>query len=134
MNSKGKCEVSAGKFVIDSNAVLYYLDRNSCLQNYYDKEFIVSVISEIELLGYSDITADEEVAVNNFLKDCEILNITDEIKQTTISLRKKYRIKLPDAIIAATAICCSVPLLSADVVFNRIDEIDFIQLMPYDCE
>ena len=50
------------------------------------------------------------------------------IKAQTIKLRKKYKIKLPDAIIAATAITYELPLVSADQGFSQIEELDFILL------
>jgi len=51
-----------------------------------------------------------------------------EIKAQTINLREKYKIKLPDAIIAATAITYELPLVSADQGFSQIEELDFILL------
>ena len=52
------------------------------------------------------------------------------MKEQTILLRKKYGIKLPDAIIAATAIKNRVPLLTADKGFRQIAELDLILLEP----
>ena len=68
--------------------------------------------------------------IKNFLSLCKIENILTEIKEKTIELRKSYNIKLPDAIIASTAIINSVPLLSADTIFSKITELNFIKLQP----
>lgn len=49
-----------------------------------------------------------------------------KIKEQVIELRKKYTIKLPDAIIAATSIIYSIPLVTADKGFSKIEELDLI--------
>jgi predicted nucleic acid-binding protein len=43
-------------------------------------------------------------------------------------LKKKYSIKLPDAIIAATAIWYKIPLITADKGFEKIEELELILL------
>ena len=43
----------------------------------------------------------------------------------TIKIRKKYKLKLPDAIIAATAIVNSATLFSADDIFAKIYNLKF---------
>lgn len=62
------------------------------------------------------------------IDDCWCIEWNAEIKAQTINLRKKYKIKLPDAIIAATAITYELPLVSADQGFSQIEELDFILL------
>lgn len=84
----------------------------------------------MELLGYSSISQKEIDIIKNFLSLCKIENILTEIKEKTIELRKSYNIKLPDAIIASTAIINSVPLLSADTIFSKITELNYIKLQP----
>lgn len=84
----------------------------------------------MDLLGYSSISQKEIDIIKNFLSLCKIENILTEIKEKTIELRKSYNIKLPDAIIASTAIINSVPLLSADTIFSKITELNFIKLQP----
>jgi len=46
------------------------------------------------------------------------------ISELTIKLRRRYSLKLPDAIIAATALSLEIPLLTADKDFAKIKEID----------
>ena len=58
--------------------------------------------------------------IRKFLKGCMIVDISEEIREQTIRIRRSKKIKLPDAIIAATAIKCGVPLLTADTgLFNN---------------
>jgi predicted nucleic acid-binding protein len=65
-----------------------------------------------------------------FLEDCSVMNYNNGIRDITIDLRRKYKLKLPDAIIAATAIFLGIPLISADVYFSKITELLFIQYQP----
>ena len=56
-----------------------------------------------------------------------IYHIDDEIIEKTIELRKKHKIKLPDAIIAATAIVNNFTLISHNFNdFQKITELNFI--------
>jgi len=55
-----------------------------------------------------------------------VVDINKQIKDITIKFKRKYAIKLPDAIIAATAQYLGTPLLSADKDFLSIKEINFI--------
>jgi predicted nucleic acid-binding protein len=52
------------------------------------------------------------------------------VKNIVIDLRRKYSIKLPDAIIAATAIFLNIPLISADKHFEKIAELMFVLYQP----
>jgi len=56
--------------------------------------------------------------------------ITNEIKNMTIQLRRKYNIKLPDAIIAASAIESDLVLMTADSGFKKIDKLQLEILNP----
>ncbi|MDR1154440.1 MAG: PIN domain-containing protein [Bacteroidales bacterium] len=58
------------------------------------------------------------VAIRALLDDCTVLRLSDRIKDVAIALKQKYAIKLPDAVIAATAICSDLPLVTADTGFQ----------------
>ena len=77
----------------------------------------------MELIGYPDITTKELQQVRNFLEDCTIIELNEDIKSIYINLRKKCRIKLGDAATAATALFLDLPLMSADKGFNKIEEL-----------
>ncbi|MBO4576211.1 MAG: type II toxin-antitoxin system VapC family toxin [Neisseriaceae bacterium] len=117
-------------FIADTNALLYLLNGNACMQSYSSKKLGISIISEMELLSFSDINQEDEKIIRALIKDCLIFELNHQIKNKTILLRKKYRIKLPDAIIAATAIENNIKLLTADKGFNKITELDLVILEP----
>jgi predicted nucleic acid-binding protein len=117
-------------FLADTNALIYLLNGNSCMNPYLQKILAFSVISEMELLSYSGITETEENCIKSLLNDCEEISLTSEIKNKTIELRKKYKIKLPDAIVAASAIIKKIPLITADKGFKQIAELDLELIVP----
>lgn len=74
------------------------------------KQIYLSFISELELLGYPGITSTEIQKVENFLDQCKIVDINEDIKTVAVRLKRKNRIKLPDAVIAATSVYLDMPL------------------------
>jgi hypothetical protein len=84
----------------------------------------------MELLSFSGITESEENNIKSLLLDCNEINISDEIKKKTIEIRKKYKTKLPDAIVAASAIVNNIPLITADKGFNQIKELNLKLIVP----
>jgi len=73
------------------------------MQEITDSGFSVSVIVQIEVLGFNGLPVDMQ-RLQSFLSFANMLYVTDEVIQSTIHLRKSNKIKLGDAIIAATAI------------------------------
>lgn len=85
--------------------------------------YFVSIISELELLSYLGINSEDEAKIQAFLKQVEIVNLTPEIIKTTISIRRKHKLKLPDSIIIGTAKALKLEILSNDVQIAKIDEV-----------
>ena len=113
----------------DTNAVVYYLQGYSCMKPYAEYEFAISEINEIELLSQTkDIK--EDIKTKVFIDKSDVFPLNKRIKEITIDLRKKYKIKLPDAVVAATAIYYNLPLVTADHHFKKIEELqlEFITL------
>lgn len=117
-------------FLADTNALIYLLNGNPCMSPFLQNKLAFSVISELELLSFSGITSEEENNIKSFLLDCNEISLTDEIKEKTIEIRKKYKIKLPDAIVAASAIENNLPLITADKGFNQIEELNLKLIVP----
>ena len=90
---------------------------------------IVSVITKIEVLGFN--TSDNHYQIlTNLMNDTSILDLTNNIVDTSIYLRKNHKIKLPDAIIAATALVYELTLISRNVVdFKNIKGLKVVD--PY---
>ena len=116
--------MSGNSIFIDSNIAIYLLDGDTTISNFLEgKNVCISFISEIELLGYKNNASDRK-KIKAFLNGCEIIDINKDIKELTIQLRLKYKIKLPDAIVAASSIHLSSLLMSADNDFKSIEELN----------
>ncbi len=116
--------------IADTNALIYLLSGDPCMKPYLSKRIGLSVISEMELLSFPEITASEEQRIRFLINDCTVLFLTENIKNKAVILRRTYKIKLPDAIIAATAIENNLQLVTADREFNQIAELDLMPIKP----
>lgn len=117
--------MSGIRVVADTNLLIYVLDGNSKVANYLDgKEVVVSFITELEILGKYGLSQQDKKEIRKILESCLIVDINQEIKNIVIDLTQGQKIKLPDAIIAATAIYMALPLLSADKSFRRIQDLN----------
>ena len=114
----------------DTNALIYLLSGDSCMKPYLSKHIGLSVVSEMELLSFPGITPAEEQRIRLLIHDCSVFFLTENIKNKAVILRHTYKIKLPDAIIAATAIENNLPLITADREFNQLAELDLVLIEP----
>jgi predicted nucleic acid-binding protein len=116
--------MNGNKYLLDTNIILYILSGNKTLANHlYLKNLYASVVSEIELLGFKDLTSAEEKSIRAFLSEFRVIYIDDAIKNEAILLRKQYGLKIPDCIIAATAISLNLPLITADKQFKKVSNL-----------
>jgi len=100
--------------LLDTNVVLYFLGGR--LANPLPSgRYFVSVITEIELLSYPSLSPDEETQIRDFLTKITVVGIDNNIKELAITFRKQNRLRLPDAIIAATAQSLNATLFTNDV-------------------
>ena len=91
------------------------------------RDVYIFFITELELLGFQDITKEERSIIQDFLSNCIIIDLNQSIKEITIDLKQSYKLKLPDAIIAATSQYMNLPLISADKGFEGISDQQFIK-------
>ena len=103
------------------------LNGDSTLARLLDQKSIyISFISQLELLGFPSITAESEKMILEMIDNCVVIDINDFIKWEVIRLRRSYSLKLPDSIIAATALYFDLPLLTADKDFVKIEELNLM--------
>ncbi len=83
-----------------------------------------SAVTRLEVLGFSGLTAADERGLTQLLAEFEEAQITTAVIDRAIELRKASRMKIPDALIAATAIVCAATLVTGNVRdFRSIAEI-----------
>ncbi len=123
----------AEKYLIDTSAVIKYLNSNfseedaiTWLDEIIDSESLISFITEIELLAWEPEN-DEDLAVyQQFIQSSYVFGIDSKIITEAIRIRKNYRIKLPDALIAATALAHNLTLIADnDKDFNKVPDIKY---------
>ena len=101
------------RFVLDTNVILYFLGGR-LVDPFPVGAYAISVISELELLAYPGLVSSEEQRVRAFLADIPITDLTQSVKHHAVDLRKRFGLKLPDAIVAATALALEATLLTND--------------------
>jgi len=98
------------RYALDTNSILYYLKNQKNLNKHFvsivqgSRPINLSVIAKIELFSYPELQDDEAKKIQGFIKDFRIDELDNVIVNQTIKIRKKYKLKLPDAIIVATAL------------------------------
>ncbi|MBX2897019.1 MAG: type II toxin-antitoxin system VapC family toxin [Cyclobacteriaceae bacterium] len=104
-------------YLMDSNVLIDYISHQfassteQTLDTIFDNSFHYSVISRLEVLGYNGNTESLR-QIEEFLHTGKMYSLTREIEDQTILIRRASpKIKLPDAIIAATAINHNLVLL-----------------------
>ena len=91
----------------------------------------ISVISQIEILRFND-TPENEAILADFINMSIIYPLSNEVVQGTIKLCKQNRIKLPDAIIAVTALTENLILVTRNTNdFKNIDGLILINPWEY---
>jgi predicted nucleic acid-binding protein len=108
--------------LLDTNIVIY-LHNGQIAESFYGENCCISVVTEIELLSFSGISQEEESLLSDFFREILILPLDEEVKRKTIALKKKYKLKIPDAIICATAISNDATLLTNDRQLFNIAEL-----------
>jgi predicted nucleic acid-binding protein len=123
-------------YLIDSNVVIDYKAKRIPAENLdfisqiFEKDFHISVAVEIEVLGFNtnpEATAEME----EFIAGATIFQLDESVTRRTIELRRRYKLKLGDAIIAATALEYNLTLITHNIAdFKRIDGLTLLN--PYD--
>lgn len=101
------------RFVIETNIALYLLG-GKLEEPIPAGEHLVSVITELELLAYPDMDPGEEERVRGFLGAVRVVGLGEDERSAAVRLRREHRLKLPDAIVAATAVVSNAVLLTND--------------------
>ena len=119
--------MNGSRYFVDTNILIYLLSGDKTLINILNqKQIYISFITEIELLSFAALTDKERNIIESMLNSFIIMDINESIKETTIRYRKDFKIKIPDAIIAATANYLYLPILTADNAFKSITELTTI--------
>ena len=118
--------MNGNRFLADTNSFIYLLNQEQILKPFIDSTWVYTFITEIELLGKPNLNKSEEKLVRELLSVAEKLQHNDLITEMTIRLKQKHKMKLPDAIIAASSQFLNIPLLTADKEYSKVKELDIV--------
>lgn len=110
--------------IFDSDILINYSKEEINLDIYFNsyEKINISVITYMEIFGYEFKNKNEENLLKSIMEKIDTININEDIINKVIEVRKKFKVKLPDAIIFATA-----TYLNADLI--TINEDDFSRLI-----
>ncbi|WP_232462043.1 type II toxin-antitoxin system VapC family toxin [Thermococcus siculi] len=127
-------------FLIDTNVLIYYLadaipgEELPRVEEILKESFNVSIITKIEFLGWKGHTPEGFEKSKEFISFAHVIPLTEDIAELAIELRRMKSIKLPDAVIAATALRYGYTLVTRNVgdfkgieglrIYNPFEKID----------
>lgn len=125
-------------YILDTNTLIYFMDGTltpkgfelvlNALQN---EDCALSVISKIEVLGFPFPDVSQEEKASKFVNSLPIIQLTEDIVEKSIEVRKSHKTKIADAIIASTAILKDITLISRNEKdFKNLPGLNFIN--PFD--
>lgn len=97
-------------YLIDTNILIYYFAdiipemENDTLERIFKTSFNVSIITKIEFMGWGKHTDEGYEKAKEFISFAHMIPLNNKMADLTINIRRKNKIKLPDAVIAATAL------------------------------
>ena len=117
--------MSGAKLLLDTNIVIGLLkDHPPAVllvqaSGFALAEAAVSQITRMELLSYPAMTAAEEQAIQTLLQAVTVIAIDRDVEKQAVALRRQHNVKLPDAIIAATAMVNNLQLITLDKALQQ---------------
>lgn len=126
----------AQPLLLDTNVLIYHL-KNSLSAELTEQlalaivaqQAYISVITRIEMLawkGHTDLSLQQ---TSQLLAQLPELGFNEAVITQTIAVRKIYGLKLPDALIAATALVHGLQLVTANIEdFKRVDSIVVLEV------
>ena len=122
------------EYLIDTNSVIDYLDNklpsnaNELIDGVDSR---ISVITRMELLAWPGADKEQTFILKKFINSSEVFALEEPIILKAIEIRKTYKTKLPDAIIAATALVNNLTMITRNTKdFEKIDGLK--SLNPHD--
>ena len=119
--------------VFDSNIPIYYLNASlnelarQQVEDAIERGAFISVITRIEILGWFNHTNESLNRAEDLLSYLTEQPLTEEIVKCCIQLRQSTSLKIPDAIIAATALDLELPLMTRNIKdFKKVPDLKWI--------
>ncbi|MGD0127184.1 MAG: PIN domain-containing protein [Terriglobia bacterium] len=120
--------MSGKRYLLDTNAIVCLLRDGIALQQRLESaEWVgISILSQIEFLAFPNLTENDRRTFQEFSDAVEVVGLgrTERaLIDRIVSLRAQHRLKLPDAIIAATAVERDATLITDDHQLQKLSAI-----------
>jgi predicted nucleic acid-binding protein len=119
--------------VLDTNPLIYFLNDamdaavSQRIEQALRSSAKFSVITRMEVLGWRGHTEDSRQRARRLLDQLDEIALTSVVVDRVIEIRSQLAIKLPDAIIAASALVEKLPLMTRNIEdFKRVSGLDLI--------
>jgi predicted nucleic acid-binding protein len=104
--------MSGFNFIADTNVLIKLGQGNEQIADLLaSKNISISIITEMEILAWPQHKPAEIVKAKSMINQFSIVGLNEYIKDQAILIRRQTKMKLPDAIIASTALFLGYPLL-----------------------
>lgn len=123
-SGKRKYAMSGERYLLDSNVVIRLSKQNPSVLKFIENsnDLSISVVTYMEVLGYSFEDPRELLFLEKVLSVFRLIHIDQAIADQTVRIRRANKIKLPDAIIAATAQIQGMTLVTENISdFKKIE-------------
>ena len=119
--------MSGSRYLLDTNAIIQLLKGNAELGALASNAdyLATSIIAELEYFSFSDLPDSDATLYRIFRSRIRVFDVPSDdqiLTHMVIEARKTFKLKLPDAIIAATARVNELTLLTADDHFRPLTD------------
>jgi predicted nucleic acid-binding protein len=108
-------------YTLNTNAILYYLKDDSSAVSLMreifarDAPVYISAITELELFAFSSLSAQEHTLIDELISTLSVIPVDSHIARLASFIRREYRLKVPDSVIAATALFTGSALVTRNM-------------------
>lgn len=119
------------EYLIDTSVAIKYINQTlpksgiAFIDAFINADGTISFVSEIELQVWNPANPDDIIVYHEFVLQSHIIGINPGIISETIAIRKNYKLKIADAIIAATALTFDITLVADND--NDFEKIPFLK-------
>ena len=119
------------RYLLDTNAVIAIVNGNRELISRLNTADLVafSIISVVEFLSFSNLSTTDKLVFDEIVSEGSVINLSYDDRSLVDSIAKvraSYRLKMPDAILAATALTNDCTLITNDREFRKVPELSIL--------
>ena len=126
----------SGNYFFDTNTIIYFLKGMDPWVRFVNETHLdkcyASIITRMELLSWPSLSPTGQTRIKEFLSELTVCPLNEDVEAQAIALRRSTKLKLPDAIIVASALHTDSTLITHDKYLVDLDWSDLRIVDP--CE